>query len=309
MEQALSLQESIDAYLDDVRDRYDGFRGPLEIETIDCVRRKIASAKSSNELKSILDNDVAGRMSDVRVRLEAHLKGVERNAKSNSSSLLFHLFRDMYIERRKAWLVNLYRNPILVIHLMGLVFTFFFRMTLAIRDLLPAFFGILSFWWFPVVLGASGLVILSLQYVLLNPKRQFVPPSFSLLGIHRLVKSNSDRVEMTVTEAATGGAVVGALIGTFAVPGAGTLVGGLIGSLIGLTGKRLERQKDKISQELCTEISGMFHQLDSVIYAWIDQSKESIARAALDSFKQNLSSVSGYLTARTPEVKQLTAGD
>lgn len=309
---AVGLRTEVEVYLDEVNEEYQALRNELERSAIRYTSDRISWANSSSELRTALKEDIPRHYTDMRTRLQAFLSEVDSNAKDVSSDFLFQLFGEMYVQRRRYWVSNLWRNPVVVIKIVGLVISLCLRIFAAL-SLFPSSTvndALLSTWFlaFPlsIVVGAVGVLLA--QYLGLNPKRQFVPPNFSLASISRIVGSAARSVESTPGEAAVGGAVTGAAIGTVALPGVGTIVGGLIGSLLGMTGKSLEDQKSKISNQLIGELGSMFTQIDSIMNQWISRAKADIPEAAFDAFRENLDAIAAFLVVGKRELKLLNSG-
>lgn len=308
MEQALSVRDDIEAYLDEVEERYQIFKEELKDQTLYAIEKKINSATSTDKLKKILKKDVADILTDTKVRLKHHLKNLEKSIKRDNSNFLFKLFEDMYVERQKYWLLTLYRNPVFVGEVAGIAVTFIIKELPAIREAYPDLVKVFSIWWLPLAILLVGTFILLVQYLMLNPKTQFVPPSFSLGGLHNLIKGKSENIESTAGEIATGGAVMGALAGSLVLPGVGTLVGGILGSLFGLGGKSLDTIKNEVYNDLEDDIESMFDQLDHIMSAWTKDSKNRISKAAFESFHENVVNISGFLKPASSKILLLTQG-
>ncbi|MBC6992932.1 DnaJ domain-containing protein [Neolewinella lacunae] len=308
MEQALSVRDDIEAYLEEVEDKYEIFKEDLKIHTLEAIRKKINSATGTSNLKKIIKKDIADILTDTKIRLKHHLKELEDSVKRDNSDFLFRLFKDMYVERQKYWLLTLYKNPVFVGEVTGVVTTFLIKELPAIREAYPDLVAVFSIWWLPLAIIALGSFILLVQFYMLNPKTQFVPPSFSLGGLHQLVTGKSENVGSTAGEIATGGAVMGALAGSLVLPGVGTLIGGVLGSLFGLGGKSLQQIKDEIYNGIEEDIESMFDQLDSIIKEWCKDSKNRISKAAFESFHRNVVNISGFLKADSKKVLLLTEG-
>lgn len=308
MEQALSVREDIEVYLEETEEKYEVFKEKLKEDTLKAIRKKIQSAKNTDKLKKILKKDVANILSDTKVRLKYHLKNIEHAVKHDNSNFLFKLFEDMYVERQKYWLLTLYKNPVFVGEVLGVIITYLIKELPAIRNAFPDLAAVFSIWWIPLAIIIICSFILLVQYLMLNPKTQFVPPSFSLGGLHSLIKGKSEDIGSTAGEIAVGGAVMGAIAGSLVLPGVGTIVGGILGSLFGLGGKSLQTIKDEVNDEISKEVESMFDQLDSIMSAWIDDSKQRISKAAFESFHKNVVNISGFLKADSKKVLRLTSG-
>lgn len=308
MEQALNFRADIEAYLEEVEEEYKFMREKLEEETIEYIEDKIFATKSTEELKKVIESDIANRLTDMKVQLKYHLKKIEKNAVTNNSDFLFKLFRDMYTERRKYWLLTLYRNPIIIGEAAGLAFIYGIKEFPAFREAFPSLLKITNLWWFPLSVILLGVFALLLQYIFLNPKRQFVPPAFSLGGLHNLIKSSSEDIKSSRGEQMTNGALSLGFLGTIILPGVGTIIGAGLGLLFGLGGKKLEEIKRETALNLTHEIEKMFSSLDTMITQWAQESKSSISKAAFESYQKNIKNISGFLNASSQEVKLLTEG-
>src|SRR6185369_5255867 len=155
---------------------------------------------------------------------------------------------------RQYWLLNLYRNPVAVLQVIGQVGFFLVR---HFPDLLASIPQVLSFassWWPPITLLFLGASILIIQYRLLNPRRQFLPPRLSIRGLHTLITSIARDIPSTPGEMGFGGALALALIGTIILPGLGTLIGGALGSLLGFAGQSLGETKHKVWRDISAEL-------------------------------------------------------
>ncbi|WP_298511019.1 J domain-containing protein [uncultured Kordia sp.] len=304
---AIDLKENLEIYFSEIEERYYDLRSQLENDLIDYIRRKVHSTGSSKELKQVIKKDIAYKIIDTNTRLKRYFKRIEKATKLNSADLLFSLFKDMYAERRKYWLLNLYRNPILLGDAVAVSFVYAVKEFPFLRETFPSLLKLANLWWFPLSIALIGVLALLLQYILMNPRRQFVTPSFSIGSTHSLVKDRASEAVETYDKAFTwGGAAAGGIAGTFLLPGIGTIIGSWLGSLLGALFKSLDDIKFEIIYKFSNEIQDRFKQLDDIFDDWIEQSKESITKATFQSYKNNLKKVTPLLTEENETVKLLT---
>lgn len=232
------------------------------------------------------------------------MKYIEKSIKSES--FIFTLFRSMYRERRKYWLYNIWKEPAFFgqVLILGT-----FEAAKAIPDIaeaFPSFMNLTSTWWIPAIVIIIGMSLLLHKFILLDPRKQFVPPKLSLESISNMIELEAKRIASTRGENAKIATISLTILVGIATGGAGILVGVLLGQLGWLFGKDLSVMKREASNNITTELENCFEEIDECIVDWINQTKKDLYRASLESFKKNCFNISGFLTKRT-DIKLLTS--
>jgi hypothetical protein len=286
--ETLDIKNAIYDYLDSILEDFKELRFHTEKETIEKIENDIFSARSKSDLKNILNGSVTRQLLDLKTTVASYIKDVKQRVSADKNDFIFKLFSEMYEDRRKYWLLTLWKNPILILESIG-IFSIF-----AIRESTFMQSEYLSAWEFTnkswVLLGLLivGILALAIEYIRLSPKNQFVPPKISLDGLHVLLKEQAEKIPVTDTEAGVGGGVAGAFFGTGFLPGLGTLIGGLVGGIIGsLFGKSFDDIKYDVSRKLNSEIESGFQQVGDRLTSWVSKAKDELYNAVLDSFYKN----------------------
>ena len=286
--EAIRLKNNINSHLDTILEDYREFSDKIQASTKRYIEDAIYSAKSTDELKSLIGGRIAKHLVDVKTRLEHHLKHIERTVKSDTSNFLFKLFRDMYRESRRYWLYNFWKEPAFVGQ--GIIIGSI-EVLKAIPDFALAFpnlIKIVSIWWLPLVVIGVGMSILLFKYILLNPSREFVPPKLSIESISKLVEEESARIRPSDKEIAGNSALAFGVIGTLIMPGVGTAIGAALGAIGGwLWGKDFGQIKQESKTNLLNQLNHAFEEMDDCIADWIKKTKMDLYRASIESFKKN----------------------
>ena len=295
---ASHIDEQIYTSFSMIQKRYEAFQKRKVASAKEQIRSLISVAGSSWDLRTIVERNIKDIWIELVVEIESYVDDLYRRATTDDREFLFSLFNDLYTARRRYWLSTVYRNPFLLA-------SFVPPLVCAMLPN-PPIIALTMPWvlFIPLVLC---LVALVMQYQRLNPRRQFVPPRLSLVGIQTALNAAAKNIGIDRTTATSGGAVSGAIIGTVIAPGVGTLVGAGVGALLGLfMGENLDSIKERVEAHILGELDAGIQQLDDRILAWLEQQRARFVKAARESFTANIQQVGKLLTHRG-FTKQLTS--
>lgn len=296
---AVNLKAKIDDYFDTTVNEFLLRTKQLQQRTADYLKDVIFSADDSSELKKVLDKNVANYLTETSAEVSAHVEHINKHIRASDNEFMFNFFRNMYQMRRSYWLLNLYRNPVAVTEFVGLPVIIYLQYYSEVLTSLPSIQALVSLWWFPLAFAAIGGLILLIQYLMLNPRRQFLPPRLSASGLQALISGHSKDVPTTPGEYFIGGSITGGIIGTLFLPGPGTIIGAAIGSLLGFAGKDLQKTKQKIYDDILREYNLGLEQTNEGVRAWAARSKADLRQAAVESFSRNCSRMSAFIARKS----------
>lgn len=253
--EAIDIRNAIHQYLDTLLVEFKELRSYIESDLLERIESDIDSAKSKSALKQVLTRSVTAHLSELRATLKSFVKDIRGRVASDKNDFLFRLFSEMYEERRKYWLLNLWKNPILLFDAASFAGVFAGRGSGYLKAHYPAFWESVMSSLAPLIVLCIGALALGIDYYRLSPRRQFVPPRLSLDGLHALLADRAKSLPMTDTELGVGGGVVGGMVGTVIFPIVGTVIGGGLGYLVGsLFGKSLAEMKREITVSIRKEV-------------------------------------------------------
>lgn len=308
IEDILNLKTHLNEHFGEIQRDYENFRHRIKKETSENLHQQIYQCSSTDQLRQALETTVSRQLVDAKVKIERHLKNLYKANRSMEKSFLFELFGSMYRERRKYWFMTLYRNPLLLGQVIGIAAVYFVRNAVTLPEALSVLHDTAALPWLPLFIAGLGLIALGIQFILLNPKHQFVPPSMSLGGLQTTIRQHKNSVGTTAKEAAIGGTVGGALIGTLILPGLGTLIGAALGALFGLGGESLADIKSRIYTNLITEFDRCLVMIDEAVTLWISKTKTDLHKAAIISFSLNSKKIAGLIEGKKIPTRLLTDG-
>jgi hypothetical protein len=202
-----------------------------------------------------------------------------------------------------------YKNPVTVLEVVGLTFVFLLRHHAELQLAFPTAAKAATLWWVPVLVATVGVIAIGVQYTILNPRRQFVPPSLSTGSIHHLLSKHiAEQIGYGKGELALGGSFLLGVLGTFVMPGIGTLVGAALGALFGLFGNSLNDTKMKVTNTILGELDVGLRQIRDQVRFWATAFASDLELALLRSFGSNVRKVAGLLTAQKLPIKRIAAG-
>lgn len=295
-------EEDLSEYTTYVRDRLneyfdmliDSFKRDLErVETAteEEISRLVDSADSLGELKRIVENGIKNTLLDSTAEIRGIIRRLQKRAYKSNSDYVFELFKSMYEARRKYWLLNLYRNPVVALEALAQFLLYLIRNVdfLTIKDLQLR--QLLTATWLWVGLLAAGVAVLTVQIIMLNPRRQYLPPRFSVMSLQALIQETATGIGSGRVALGIGGAAGGILVGSMILPGPGTILGGLIGSLFAFFGQSLGEKKASVEDSLVGELRAGISQIERQAEAWAANAKEDIYSASVEGLRRNLLAV------------------
>lgn len=305
---AINLRAELDNFFDSAIKEFRLSSDRIKTRTGAYIKSVIFSADSAGELKENLKTRVAQSLTDAGVEIQARLKELERYMNSSDSELLYSLFRDMYRARRHYWLLSLYRHPVTILETVGLGLIFFIKNYPEVGAVYPQVFRLASLWWLPILFIFVGVFILVMQYIMLNPARQFLPPHLSVGGWQTQLSAFEERIKPSAWSMFWTGVLAGAVGGSLALPGVGTIVGALMGSVLTLFGENLQKAKSKLYTDIIREFDEGMRQVNDQVELWAARSKDDLHKAAVESFRKNCKRVDRLLSSRSLSLKRLTDG-
>jgi hypothetical protein len=256
-------------------------------------------------LKEKIKKPIAEAWIEMVQQVESFVSKLCEQAVAADTDFLYALFSDLYTARRRYWLTNLDRNPVILMCL------FLFGLFLFLPNY-PQFAPGAGIPWsatgpwhaaMPIAFGAAYCAFKGWQ---LNPSKQFVPPRLSAFGVQTQLREIAKNLGQDLQEATVGGIAAGALLGTFILPGIGTVVGAGIGAFVGFfTGESLSSLQEKVDQQIMADLDLGLQQLDDRIGTWIKRQKTQYTQAATESFARNIQKVTKFLVAHRGEAKRL----
>jgi hypothetical protein len=292
---AINLRSEINAYIDVMVSDFTNDIKFISRRTDEYVRQTIYSAKSGDEIRRHVNNRISKYLTDVSVEIQTLMADMSKKMSESDSDFIFHLFSEHYKGRRKRWLFGLYRNPITLLEIMGQLTIFAIRQH--VDAFSPVFESITVPWWSYILLFVAGASALILQYALLRPRHQFLPPRLSIKEIEEMIAEEGGKVPGTPGEMAGGGAIIGGLGAVLLVPEPISMITGiLLGLLFGLGGTALEDTKREKYEAIMREFNVGMQQLSDRICRWAERSREEMFCAVFDSFKENCMKVDKQLT-------------
>lgn len=116
---AVNLKAEIDNYFDTTLIEFLARTSRLQRRTTSYLKEVIFSARSSSELKQLLDRNVAHYLTETSAEISTLLQQINEEIRASEDNFMFNFFRNMYQLRRSYWLFNLYRNPVAVSEFVG----------------------------------------------------------------------------------------------------------------------------------------------------------------------------------------------
>ena len=293
--EAAALKKQVNENFEAIHESYLVFRKNIEKTTRKYIKQAIYSTNSSDDLKTTLNKQVAQHLVDVSTQLSSYFKTVMPRL-MNEQDFLYQLFQDIYKARRKYFLLNLYRDPIVFSGTVIYITRAFIMYYPTIQEKIPEIWAILGLTWIPIAIIFIIAMYTIIQFYRLSPHNQFVPPRLSLVGIHTCIKEQMSKVQSTKGESSFGGAILGTIVGSVVAPGIGTVIGAAIGTVFGwFFGEKLEKMQDKAFNAIMSEFDAALEQIDISINTWVIKSKDDVYKATLDSFEKNYKKVAGFL--------------
>lgn len=293
--EAIDIKAAIKDYFNDVEKDFIALRSSIENTVKRRIKNSIMSSKTKGDLRSALNGSVKTELIELKATVESFIKQVERNSSSNKNDFIFGLFSEMYEQRRKYWLLNLWKNPVIVIESLGLFSLFLVNNSQFVGGATPLS-GVLSSNSTPVIMLAVGAFALLVEYIRLSPNKQFVPPRISLESLHSMLTNKANGMGFTNGQAAVaggvGGGVTGLILGSILLPGIGgiigTAIGGILGGVFGSDfGRSVGEMKSEVCDEILKELDVAFEQIEEAMRAWTTRAREDIYEAVMESFTQN----------------------
>ena len=200
---------------------------------------------------------------------------------------IFSLFEDMYADRRRYWLINLYRNPIIISQFVAQIVLYCIRFipnsaSISVRLIR--------------ILGTNNTISyftysrrdIAVSTILATFSGATVSPRLSLSELHSIIGDVVSKIRSTHGELAVGGAIAGGGFGSMLIPEPTImLLFAMLGSLFGLGGKSLQEIKDDVTRELITECSKGIDQIIDRVTRWVTCAKADLYEAAASSFYAN----------------------
>lgn len=285
---SLQLKQRLNAEMNVLRNRATAYVQHVRAEAETFLRYVIGAARSSDQLKSTLNESVSKYLTDISAQIESFIHQLLRDA-PKEREFLYDLFAHIYRRRRERWLLRLYRHPMVVGSMLLNVGQFLLK-TFPAAQLgfeLLTFFAQLA--WLPLATVVIVLVYLLVEYYILGPRRQFVPPRLSVQGIDDMIVQQVGKVGATASELATGGAVMGGLGALVLFPEPTTvLIATLLGSLFGLGGRDLDEMKSDAINGVLNDLDTALSQLDRALHTWCDATAQTTFEAANASLSENI---------------------
>jgi hypothetical protein len=305
---ALNLRTEIAAHFDQFLSEFADRLGSIQTRVHRQVKQVMTHVDSVDELRATIDTRVSSFLIESSAEIELMLKDFDAEMRASESDVIFKLFREMYAERRRYWLMKLYRNPVTITEILAIALFYSAREAVDLSRALPSVGALPPEAWIPLLLVCGGLVVLIGQYVLLNPRRQFLPPRLSTFGLYSFL---SDHVKKNIgfsrAEIGVSAAVVLAIIGTHVFPGAGTIVGAALGALCSMFGEDVQKAKTKAEKSILSEFDMGLEQIRHHVAVWAKQMANDLHRAALLSFEGNCKRVLGLIAGRHLPQRMLPA--
>jgi len=308
-EYVLNLRQQLKSYFDDAVKEFSERLNQIEARATRYVTDAVDSVSSFGDLRTVVDKQISSYLTDAVAEIRAHLRLLDAKMRRSEDDFVFKAFEEMYAERRRYWLLSLYKNPVTVLEVVGLSFLFLLRHHAELQLAFPNAARAATLWWVPGLVVAVGIVAIGVQYTILNPKRQFVPPSLSTASIHHLLSKHvSEQIGSGRGELALGGSFILGAIGTLVLPGIGTLIGAALGALFGLFGSDLYETKVKVKGTILSQLDIGLRQIRDQVALWASSFANDLELAVLRSFGSNVRKVAGLLTTQKLPIKRLAAG-
>jgi hypothetical protein len=308
-EYVLDLRQQLKGYFDDAVMEFSERLSQIEARVYRYISDAIDRVSSFGELRSVVDKQISSYLTDAVAEIRAHLYVLDTKMRRSKNDFIFKIFEEMYVERRRYWLLSLYKNPVTVLEVVGLSFLFLLRHHAELQLALPNVAKAAALWWLPLLVVSLGIGAIGIQYAVLNPKRQFVPPALSTAGIHTLLSKHvSEQIGSGRGEIALGAGFMLATLGTFVLPGIGTLIGAAIGALLGLMGNDLYDSKFKVKATIDSQLRIGLQQIRDQVELWAASFARDLELAVIQSFASNVRRVAGLLTGQKLPLKRLAAG-
>lgn len=305
---ASKIAERLDASFARMETEYEQLRARTLGWGKEHIRSVVFGAGSGTDLKRAVGSRILRTWSEMISTLESHVQKVIDRSAADQRESLYRLFSDMYDRRRQAWLVSLYRKPVIWACLSIFVALLVARQSQEFAVSYPALAGLAASPFSLVAPIAGALLYVLIQLRLLNPRRQFVPPRFSAVGVETELKSIAKSVQPDLRESTQGAVILFAAIGTVMTPGVGTAIGAGVGLVVGLlSGENLSAAKDRIYGQLSDEMVVGVRQLDSRLLEWMREQRSAIRAAAEESLAANLEVTRGFLLADPRASRRLLA--
>lgn len=302
---AIDIKAKIDNYFDDIVGGIALYCEKLKTRTQTYLKGTIYSASSGGELKQILQAQIALYFVDISAELSNYMKTLEDRVKLSDTDFLFGLFNNIYEKRREYWLYSLHKNPVTISEIVSQLLIFFIRNFADIKEIFPMIWVIASWQWLPFLLLLIGVFILIMQYINLQPRRQYLPPRFSISGLVQLIENQHNQMGETKKDKALNGAFWGGVVGTFLFPLIGTAIGALLGSLWGFTGVKFTEMQQKLYDNLIREFDISLQQIMDQVHLWASKSKSDIHEASIESFSRNCLYITKLIQRKQLQVRKL----
>jgi hypothetical protein len=307
-EYVLNLRQQLKSYFDDAVTEFSTRLHQSEERAKRYVTDAVNGASSFDDLRTVVDKQISSYLTDTIAEIRAHLRLLDAKLRRSKDDFVFKVFEEMYAERRRYWLLSLYKNPVTVLEVVGLSFLFLLRHHAELQLAFPHAAKAAMLWWVPVLVAGAGIVAIGVQYTLLNPKRQFVPPSLSTGSIHHLLSKHvSEQIGSGRGELALGGSFIFGALGTLILPGIGTLIGAALGALVGLFGNDLYETKIKVKDTILSQLDIGLQQIRDQVRLWATSFANDLELAVLRSFGSNVRKVAGLLSTQKLPIKRLAA--
>ncbi|MGB3203981.1 MAG: DnaJ domain-containing protein [Crinalium sp.] len=321
---ASQIKFKIDKSFDRISINYNQYQAKLTESTKKSIKKTIYSSKSSSDLQQAVNTKIKYELIEFHGQLEAYLEKIINRSTLEDRQFLNTLFNDLYYARRKYWLLNLYRDPFLLISFFSLLIWAVIITKPELTETLskqfadiavkiapellvghPLLIAIVSVWWLPVLVIFIGTFYLIISYSRLNPRKQFIPPRLSLEGLTSFIKEQGNNVGLEKSEnsltSSMGVATLFAGVGTVILPGIGTAIGGTLGAIAGgiwgwFSGKELNTIKDEVYSQIIEEFEAALAQLNDRVEVWLSQSKDDLIKATEECFAQNIHRITGLLS-------------
>jgi len=161
--QALHLKDQINSNIQLIYKEYLTYKNDLYSEVEQYLKAVILSASSTTDLKKVLEGQVKEYLVEVSAQLEEYIKEATKSS-SKQKLFLFNLFKSIYQKRRQLWLLNLYREPVVLVTSALQVARPFLKLP-EVQAAYPVLGNIASVWWAPYALAVFVIIYLIIQYL------------------------------------------------------------------------------------------------------------------------------------------------
>lgn len=318
---ASNIKTKINEDFDDIRSHYKNYINRLANSTRKYIKQVIYSANSDTEVSNAVKRKIRDRLVEFHGELEGYLDKLIKNYTLREQAFLNSLFSDLYYARRRYWLFNLYRDPVIIICFLavviwGVVWTqpekadkisefmiYIGNEVLSVSfDAYPFLKLFFTMWWLPIFALIFSSAYISFKLSRLKPRKQFIPPNLTAEELTSFLKRESVEVGMTKDTSTGAGSVgtatLGAGLGSLFAPGVGTVIGGATGAIVGgffgfFSGKQLQEIKDETYEKVIQEFDFALQQLDNRIDAWLDKSQDDLIKTTEETLAKNIKYLTG----------------